>query len=406
MKIVTAVILALLSASSMAGPVSFDFQAVPVSVFAQATYKAILNRDYVLSPELVGTDRKITVNVKNVASDRVGDFVQNVLAQQGIGATVSDGVYYLAPVKSTPVVAVDVGANDARSQAVQASPVAPSNEFDVYMPVNRSSDFLSAVVVAAFGDRSAVAAGAKVVITGTAESLPKMRALLGAVDAMPRLVDVSASWIEVTDTNVSGRGISVIANVLGARFGAQIGSVSSTSAISLRNTNFEVVINALSTDNRFKQISNSRVVGDDYERLLLIVGDETPTVSSTGKDNAGNLVQNVAYRPSGVIVDVLPKVLGNGRIRLAVDGQISNFKATTTGVASSPTLIKRQVKTTVTVTDGEVLLIGGLNDSQKTDSTATMPFIPASWWSGKSNNGTQSDLVLVLSAKVAASEKQ
>ncbi|MGO4469843.1 hypothetical protein AB4Z11_30250, partial [Pseudoduganella sp. RAF53_2] len=150
-------------------------------------------------------------------------------------------------------------------------------------------------------------------------------------------------------------------------------------------------------------VSNSRVGGDDYEKLTLSVGDETPTISSTGKDNAGNAVQNVTYRPSGVIVDVTPKVLGNGRIRLVVDGQISNFKATVTGVSSSPTLIKRQVKTTVTVGDGEVLLIGGLNDSQKADTVNRLPFLPASW-TGSSASSSNSDLVLVLSAKVAVTE--
>ncbi|WP_092609329.1 hypothetical protein [Janthinobacterium sp. YR213] len=110
--------------------------------------------------------------------------------------------------------------------------------------------------------------------------------------------------------------------------------------------------------------SISRVSGDDYEPMNITFGDETPTVSSTSKDNAGNPVQNVVYRPSGVIVDVVAKVLGSGKVKIAIDGQISSFKATSTGVSDSPTLIKRQVKTTITASDGEVLLLGGLNDSQ------------------------------------------
>jgi general secretion pathway protein D len=82
---------------------------------------------------------------------------------------------------------------------------------------------------------------------------------------------------------------------------------------------------------------------------------------------------------------------------MAIDGQISSFKATVTGVSGSPTLIKRQVKTAVTVNDGDVLLIGGLNDQQGTDSSAGLAFLPASW-SMKSGTKTQTDLVLILSA--------
>lgn len=76
--------------------------------------------------------------------------------------------------------------------------------------------------------------------------------------------------------------------------------------MSLLNTNFQLVIDALNGDTRFNQLSNSRVVGDDHTKINLTVGNETPTISSTGKDNAGNAIQNIVYRPSGVIVDVLP----------------------------------------------------------------------------------------------------
>ena len=169
----------------------------------------------------------------------------------------------------------------------------------------------------------------------------------------------------------------------------------------MKNTNFELVIDALNTDGRFKQVSNSRLVGEDRTKLDLIVGDETPTVASTGSDNAGNRVQNVSYRPSGVIIDVVPKVLGSGRIRIEVDAQISSFKVTSTGVTGSPTLIKRQLKTTVALNDGEVIVLGGLDDSQTTNSTSALPFLPASW-SLKSNDQVKTDLVLVMSARVVA----
>jgi type II secretory pathway component GspD/PulD (secretin) len=160
-----------------------------------------------------------------------------------------------------------------------------------------------------------------------------------------------------------------------------------------------VVIDALNTDGRFKQVSNSRIVGDDYQKMVLTVGDETPTIGSSGKDNSGNSVQNIIYRPSGVIVDVLPKVLGGGKISLAIDGQISSFKPTVSGVTGSPTLIKRQVKTAVTVNDGEVLLIGGLNDAQTVDSSSGFAFLPSSW-AARSGTKLHTDLVLILSAQV------
>ncbi|TDY33966.1 hypothetical protein [Janthinobacterium sp. 75] len=415
-------------------PVSIQLSSVSLGAFAQATYKNMLSRDFVISPDAIALDRKLTVSVSSIDADRLPTFVEGILRDQGISSELRDGVYYLRSAQSpgaaplairlpsadAPVIGSRAPFSDtsvpravrldAEEGAVDSMVVAAGRrrdtEFEVYVPASRSADFLVQVVATAFGPGSAVAAGHQIVLAGSSSEVKKMRVLLGALDQLPRMVDVSASWVEVTDNASSGRGISIMANVLGAKFGASLGSVNAASAISLRNTNFQLVIDALNTDGRFKQVSNSRIVGDDYQKMVLTVGDETPTISSTGKDNSGNSVQNIVYRPSGVIVDVLPKVLGNGKINLAIDGQISSFKPTASGVTGSPTLIKRQVKTAVTVNDGEVLLIGGLNDAQNVDSSTGFSFLPSSW-AARSGTKLHTDLVLILSAQVPrTSEKR
>lgn len=389
--------------------------------FSQTAFRSMLRVDYVISPDVLSMDRKITLSVAGIEESKVFEFVSGVLHQQGVAIDVRDGVYYLVPAQKAERTSGDLALPTTQqlpsklgAESFSAAPDdllskhaglgrrPKDDESVVYQPQNRPSDFLVSVVNASFGASAAVAVGSNLLLTGSKPDIEKMRKVLDAVDALPKLVDVSASWIEVTDNASDGRGISVLANVLGAKLGVTLGTVNSGSAISVKGSRFELVVDALKTDGRFKQVSNSRVVGDDYEKLVLTVGDETPTISSTGRDNAGNTVQNIVYRPSGVIVDVLPKVLGSGRIQLLVDGQISNFKATSTGVTSSPTLIKRQVKTQVTVGDGDVLLIGGLNDSQASNTSSALSFLPS--WAAKSSNSSRTDLVLVLSAKVVVAE--
>lgn len=398
---------------AVAAPVSFNFNGVSLNDFTQTTLSSLLHVDYVISPEVLAMDRRITMSVAAIEENKVGEFVEGILKQQGIAIDIRDGVYYLVPSRSmSPAVTPD-GVQRAVMQPVAVGTSLPvdevpkesgfshrskDDESEIYSPQNRPSDFLVGVVVAAFGSRSAAAVGSDILLTGSKADIDKMRRVLESVDSLPKLVDVSASWIEVTDNASDGRGISLMANFLGAKLGASLGAVNSGSAVSIKSSRFELVIDALKSDTRFKQVSNSRLVGDDYEKIMLTVGDETPTISATGRDNAGNPVQNIVYRPSGVIVDVLPKVLGNGRIKLSVDGQISNFKSTSTGVTSSPTLVKRQVKTQVTVVDGEVLLIGGLNDRQSSNTSSALSFLPS--WASKSNTNAETDLVLVLSAKV------
>lgn len=424
MKKYIILVLWFISFSSNAENLALNFRAIPLVAFAQATYKEMMNRDFVMSPELVAMEKPITIFIKNIRSEDLPKFVEGVLNQQGVKSVLKNGVYYLdvdkfeAGIKSnffsssvTPSLTAPgpFGFSGQGSNMPYQSPCvgdcfasnirSPEDESNIFIPLNRSREFVALVIGSAFGKQSVIVAGAQIVFVGSKLQIEKMRVLALALDVPTRLVDVSASWVEVTHTEGSGRGISLLANVLGAKLGVSLGSVTSGSAVSLKNTNFQIVIDALNTDGRFHQVSNSRVSGDEDEKISLSVGDETPTVSGASRDNFGNLIQAVVYRPSGVIVDVLPKVLGNGKINMLVDGQISSFKQTVNGVSGSPTLIKRQVKTTVTVGDGEVLLIGGLNSSEKVNTVSGLSFLPSSW-SVKNDSLASTDLVLVLSASV------
>jgi len=409
-------------ASAAGQPVSINMTGVSLVAFAQSTYKNLLGRDFVITPDALALDRKMSISLRSLDVDQLPTFVEGVLADQGISSELRDGVYYLrsskvaafpAPVSSpvqvssspmlTPAAPV-VGEYRSSPFASAQVGLSANAEVEAYAPKARSVDFLVRVLSAAFGPNSAVVAGNQIVLAGTEAQLVKMRAIARSLDRLPHMVDVSVSWVEVAETGGQQQGISVAASVLGVKLGGALGWVGSN-ALSLKSTSFSLVIDALTTDGRFRQVSNSRIVGDDYEKMTLTVGDETPTIGSTGSDNSGNAVQNVVYRPSGVIVEVLPKVLGGGKVSLAIDGQISSFKATLNGVTGSPTLTKRQVKTSVTVGDGEVLLIGGLSDAQNDDRTAGLSFLPPSW-SFKNRSRSNTDLVLILSAKVAGNEEK
>jgi len=392
----------------VAAPVSFDFHGVTVVAFSQATFKSLLNRDFVIAPEVLSMDKRITVSVRAVEQKNVAAFVENILAGQGIAVTEKDGVYYLAASKMATMVptVVDtsvVGVKDV----VRGAAAVPAGVLDVpadsvvFAPQNRSAEFIAAALVAVFSPKSCVVAGSAVVFTGSPAELKKLNALAGAIDQSPNTVDVSVSWVEVARSTGSARGVSLAVSVLGAKLGVSVGSLNSGGSVSIGGAKFQAVIDALETDGRFKQVSNSRVVGDDREVMTLTVGDETPTIGSSGKDNQGNSLQNVVYRPSGVIVNVTPRTLGNGKISLAIDGQISSFKSTVTGVSGSPTLIKRQVKTGVTVASGEVLLIGGLSDEHSNETGSRLSFLPASW-RVKNSGSVSTDLVLIVSAKAAS----
>lgn len=406
-------------------PVSFSFGAVPLVQFAQATYRDLLGRDFVLSNELLGLGKKVTVSVKQLDPAKLPAFVDQVLAQQGVRATLRQGVYFL-DVASGPVdqvlpvepaagrvqqlpqrvdqVEQNLAGNQvdqhAAGEQVAAHPIDQVKDLQVVQVMNRPVEFMVAAVNGAIGAQVArPAGGSRMVVSVPKERKDQVLSLVAQLDVAAQVVEVSASFIEVTRSQSDASGLSLVAGTISRKLGVSV--VPAEGRVSIGAGRYDLVLDALAGDGRFNQVSNSRVVGDDAEKLSLSVGDETPTIASTGKDNLGNAVQNVVYRPSGVILDVLPHVLGSGRLALSVDGQVSAFQSTTNGVAGSPTLVKRQVRTAVSVADGEVLVIGGLNDSKVTRANAGLSFLPRSW-STRSGSETKTDLVLILSARVLA----
>jgi general secretion pathway protein D len=378
-------------------PLSFDFASVPVMQFAQAVYSDSLGRDFVVSADLIDSQKKVSIRVKSLPADKLAGFVDHVLRSQGISSTLRDGVYYLDALHEVAGQAGDVASAPGDVGQPDAKPVVPDKVL-VLRAQNRPAEFLAASLGAVFGPGAVKLGAGSVLVVSVPEAKEAIvREVLDALDSAPRSVEVVASFVEVTRSSDEARGLSLVNAALSRKFGVSFDA--SVGQASIVSGSFQLVLDALSSDGRFKQVSNSRVVGDEGEKLSLLVGDETPTIASTAKDNQGNPIQSVVYRPSGVILDVQPRVTGSGRLSLSVDGQVSAFQTTKTGVAGSPTLVKRQVKTAVSLDDGKVLVIGGLDDSKVSDQASGFSFLPKSWRS-RSGDDRKTDLVLILSARV------
>jgi general secretion pathway protein D len=402
-----AVLMMMVFGSVKAESISLNFSSVPLASFVKATYRGILNRDFVIAPDLLAQDRPISVSVKAIEPENVAQLVDGVLRREGVVSTFTDGVWTLSLAKDGGRVlgAADVGGlvavrGDGGAVKPQADPLLLPADFDqvVYKPSNRKAEFLALSLNAVFPMKPAVAAGSVLVMSGSKDVVSKVKRLAEQLDAAAPKVRLSATFVEVSRTDTSNLGVSVIADVLGAQLGIKVGDTSN-GGLTLKTGRFQAVIDALASDGRFKQVAAPTAVVDDNEKSQLSFGQSVPTISSTTLDRNGFPVQQVQYQQSGVLLSVQPVVLGSGRVNVAVDGQVSSFTPTTTGVNGSPTLNKRQVQTAVTVDDGELLLIGGLNDSREAASAVGLSFLPKSWRAGGASS-SNTDLVLILAATV------
>ena len=61
---------------------------------------------------------------------------------------------------------------------------------------------------------------------------------------------------------------------------------------------------------------------------------------------------------------------------LDITQQLPNLVKTTTGVNNSPTLTKRELKTKVSMEDGDVIVLGGLTESKDSSTRDGFSFLP------------------------------
>ncbi len=155
------------------------------------------------------------------------------------------------------------------------------------------------------------------------------------------------------------------------------------------------LFSALSSDSRFNVINKAsvRVASGDTGRFNS--GQEVPVLGAVSyPSGAGQAVQDVQYRNSGVTFEVKPNVRDEV-VDLKVRQQISDFVSTTTGVNNSPTLNKREAETSLSLQDGDVVLLGGLSQDKQSCSHSGLSFLPT-FLQSKGGENFKSEILLVI----------
>ena len=139
----------------------------------------------------------------------------------------------------------------------------------------------------------------------------------------------------------------------------------------------KVILSALSNLTHVKVLSAPSVVVMDNQPALLQVGNEIPisTGAATILSNPNTPVVNtIEMRNTGVILKVLPHVYANGQIQMEIEQEISNV-VNPTQVTLTPTISQRRVHSTIAVTSGQTVLLGGLISDQDQTTKAGIPLL-------------------------------
>ncbi len=182
--------------------------------------------------------------------------------------------------------------------------------------------------------------------------------------------------------------------------------------IAIGNADFDLLLNALQSQNRVELLSNPSVMVVNNTKGRIQVGDTVRLPSSVSFNSVG---QQSAVTPEevGVILDVTPSINPDGYVRMTIEPEISRISKDSTKISEnfqSPIINRRRATTTVTVKDGQTVVIGGLIQDRYERIERKIPFlgdIPliGPLFRNKTEAASKTELLIVLTPHVVTTPK-
>ena len=136
-------------------------------------------------------------------------------------------------------------------------------------------------------------------------------------------------------------------------------------------------------DNKIKILSTPSIVVSHNEEGVINVSQSRPfETGSTSFNNSNNNTQTqVEYRDVGIKLTATPLIGADGSVQLQIEQtidtvqEVSKTTSDSGDIDTKPIIGKREANSTITVNDGDVIILGGLQENKKDVSNTYFPFI-------------------------------
>ena len=180
------------------------------------------------------------------------------------------------------------------------------------------------------------------------------------------------------------------------------------------NGKFQVAIQALETSSNSKTLSAPSMVVLNNQVAHIQVGDQIPinqTSIVTGLNTTGSTATSVSYIPTGVILDVQPRVNPGGLVYLNVQQQVSSIVPNSTNSQGNSTIQQRAVGTQIAVQSGQTVLLGGLIQQNESVTDNGIPGLNRIPWLGRlfgttDHNRNRTELIVLITPRVITSSEE
>jgi general secretion pathway protein D len=249
-------------------------------------------------------------------------------------------------------------------------------------------------------------------VTNYSNSAPNLLAIAGAIGAreLDRTQTTTSDGVTTTGRTSSSAGDALeqaaVQSLLGVSgslfgFGGEIGN----------DALFGAVINAVKSDTASNVLSTPSIMTLDNQEAKILVGQEVPmTTGEALSPNFDNAFRTVQRQDVGVQLQVKPQINAGGAIKLFLRQEVSSIAGPVATGSSDLIINKREIETTVTVDDGDIIALGGLIDENERRTIEKVPLlgdipVVGELFKSRSRSRTKTNLMIFIRPTIVRSRQ-
>jgi len=224
-----------------------------------------------------------------------------------------------------------------------------------------------------------------IIVVTTPENAELLRRIVSQLDKIPEQVMIQTIIVEASldDSKKLGFEWTLAQNNVFNQTGATgtastlfpdaANTVAQGFKYSLVGGALQATIKAIQTDDRFNVLSTPRIFTSNNVQAQINISQSIPYILSSRQDANGNFTYNYDFRDVGIVLTVTPRITSNGYVTMDVDQQANDLQGYTS--FNAPIINQRQAQTTVSVKDGETIVLGGIIRNTVTSSVRKVPLL-------------------------------
>ncbi len=181
----------------------------------------------------------------------------------------------------------------------------------------------------------------------------------------------------------------------------------------ITGADFNFLLRALQSDGSLEVLSAPTIVVSNNQEGNITIGDQVPFLRGSQVTDNGQVNSQVDYEDVGIIVDVTPHINPDGYVNMEIKPEISSLNSGSnvqiSEGLSAPTFTNRSAETTVTVKDGETIVIGGLIQTQEDERETKVPVLGdlpgvGNLFRATTSSRRRTELLILLTVNVVRNE--